>query len=99
VTAPVARAHLERLCAGHFPGDPLVPGAYLAELMAAAAATLVGATAAPARLARVAFHAPVRPADDVVVRARRAGGGAVVAGVWVGARRAAEAVLHFEAAA
>ena len=39
--ALVRRAHAERLCDGHFPGDPIVSGAYLAGLMAEVAAALV----------------------------------------------------------
>ena len=37
----VRRAHARRLCDGHFPGEPIVPGAYLAGLMAELAAALV----------------------------------------------------------
>jgi hypothetical protein len=34
----VCRAHARRLCEGHFPGEPIVPGAQLAGLMAELAA-------------------------------------------------------------
>ena len=46
----VCRAHARRLCEGHFPGEPIVPGARLAGLMAELAAALVAPTAALALL-------------------------------------------------
>jgi len=68
----VSREHAEALSAGHFPGDPLVPGAYLVELMAA----LAERVAAPARVravVRCAFARRVRPDSEIVVTAHAAG--------------------------
>ena len=65
----VRPAHAEDLCAGHFPGDPLLPGASLARLMAAIAGELVGG-AQPGVLVRCTFHLRVTPADDILVSAR-----------------------------
>ncbi len=64
--------HALELAAGHFPGDPLVPGAYLLELMAA----LAERVAAPARVLEVVrcrFARRVRPDSEIVVTARAAG--------------------------
>jgi 3-hydroxymyristoyl/3-hydroxydecanoyl-(acyl carrier protein) dehydratase len=64
--------HAVELTAGHFPGDPFLPGAYLVELMAA----LAERVAAPARvrsIVRCAFARRVRPDAEIVVTARAAG--------------------------
>jgi len=68
----VRREHAIALAAGHFPGDPFLPGAYLVELMAA----LAERVAAPAHLraiVRCAFARRVRPDTEIVVTARAAG--------------------------
>ena len=65
----VRREHADALAAGHFPGDPFLPGAYLLELMAA----LAERVAAPARvhtIVRCAFARRVRPDTEIVVTAR-----------------------------
>jgi len=59
----VRREHARRLCEGHFPGQPIVPGAYLAELMAELAATVVASATALAALERCVFFARVTPED------------------------------------
>lgn len=64
--------HAVALAAGHFPGDPFLPGAYVVELMAA----LAERVAAPARLqaiVRCTFARRVRPDLEIVVTARAAG--------------------------
>ncbi len=69
----VRREHAIALTAGHFPGDPFLPGAYLLELMA----LLAERVAAPARvraIVRCAFAHRVRPDTEIVVTARAAGG-------------------------
>lgn len=101
----VARAHAEELCAGHFPGAPLVPGAYLAGLMAELGERLLAARAgAGLRLAEIEdclFHAPVVPRDEIVVEARVVGrlarGFRVAAEVRSRGARAARGRLRFEA--
>lgn len=93
----VARATVAALCAGHFPGDPFVPGAYLLGLMVevGARALAVGAAPALAEVVRCTFLAPVRPEGDVVVTARSRRGARVESEVAVGGRAAARALLRF----
>lgn len=68
--------------AGHFPGDPLVPGVLVGEAMAQAAGLVVALdpSAAPPHAHRPAgflarmelrFHAPVRPPATIALQARR----------------------------
>jgi len=88
----VRHEHAVALSAGHFPGDPFLPGAYLVELMAA----LAERVAAPARVSgivRCAFAHRVRPDTEIVVTAR-ASGGLVEARLEAGGERAAHATLR-----
>jgi 3-hydroxymyristoyl/3-hydroxydecanoyl-(acyl carrier protein) dehydratase len=98
--ATVRRAHAERLCAGHFPGDPLVPGAFLAALLADLGARLVAAAdgrpAALAEVVRCVFRARVRPDEDIVLVATRGPGDcAVEAEVRTPRGTAVRATLRF----
>lgn len=95
--ATVAPAHALALCAGHFPDDPLLPGAYLLELMADVAAQLLGVDGPPRTIRRCVFHSRTRPSATIAVGARRAGAGVVEAEVLVDGARAAQATLSFEA--
>jgi len=88
--------HARQLCEGHFPGRPIVPGAYLAGLMAELAATLTAATA-PAVLERCVFLAQVAPHGEIVVTARRADPTRVEAQVHRYGVCAARATLRFGA--
>lgn len=90
--AVVRREHAVALAAGHFPGDPFLPGAYLAELMVALAERI----AAPARvraIVRCAFARRVRPDTEIVVTARAAGT-LVEAELEAGGEAAAHATLR-----
>ena len=69
-----------RAAEGHFPGNPILPGAALLDALLPA----LGLDAGEGRLGSVKFHQPVRPGDSVAVttqgrrfEARLAGGGAV----------------------
>ena len=103
--ALVRRAHARRLCAGHFPGDPLLPGAYLAGLMADLAERLIaargGRAAELSEVVRCVFLDRVRPDDEIVVAARldatRGGRTSVETKVLIGERCAARATLRFGA--
>jgi 3-hydroxymyristoyl/3-hydroxydecanoyl-(acyl carrier protein) dehydratase len=60
---------LAALCAGHFPGDPILPGAYLLGLMAELAERL--GDGAIREVTRCLLIAPVRPTQAIVMTARR----------------------------
>ena len=98
----VPRLQLERLCAGHFPGDPLVPGAYIAGMLADFAATTLAGTGSVYTLhevERCVFLAPLRPADDVALLTAPpevlADGVAIAAEVQVGGRCVARGRFRF----
>lgn len=61
---------------GHFPGNPIVPGVILCEILAQAACVLVhdempeGGLAVYTGMDRVRFRSPVRPQDTVEARCR-----------------------------
>ena len=92
--ARVRRAHATRLCAGHFPGDPFLPGAYLAGLMAELGGQLFRGRPLT-RIVRSAFRARVTPHGDILVVARRAPRGRVEAEVHAGGACAARATFVF----
>ena len=68
----VPRPRLLALCAGHFPDDPIVPGAHIAGLLAEVAALAAGPGVRLAAIERCTFLAPLRPSDDVMLVATRA---------------------------
>jgi len=89
---------VRHLCEGHFPGDPIVPGAHLLGLMAdVARAALTAADARPelAEVERAAFLARVTPSDEVVVTAQREGATRVQTEVHNGEACAARATFRF----
>jgi 3-hydroxymyristoyl/3-hydroxydecanoyl-(acyl carrier protein) dehydratase len=98
--ALVRRAHAHDLARGHFPGDPLLPGAYLVALMAEVAERLLAdhlrRPVAVTEVAFCIFGSPVRPDDEIVVSARRGDGAGLTADaeVSVEGRRAAHGRFH-----
>lgn len=50
--------------AGHFPGDPVVPGVVLLEQVVAAIEARRGRPLPPLRLPQVKFLSPLRPGED-----------------------------------
>lgn len=50
---------------GHFPGDPVVPGVVLLELVQRQAGALAGFRNGPTRWQRIKFQRPVRPEEPV----------------------------------
>ena len=59
---------------GHFPGNPIVPGVILCEILAQSACVLMGSALAEGKLPvytglnNVKFRSPVRPGDTVETR-------------------------------
>jgi 3-hydroxymyristoyl/3-hydroxydecanoyl-(acyl carrier protein) dehydratase len=96
--AVVRPEHAHALCVGHFPGDPLVPGAYLLGLMAALGEQLLGG-AEPVGVERCVFRHRVRPSAPIVVHARRRGPDAVDAEILSGDTTAARALVRYRGAA
>jgi len=92
--AVVAREHAVALCAGHFPGEPLVPGASLAALAAELAAKVV-APAVLAEIERCLFLRPVTPAEEIVVTACALSRTRVRAEIHAGGRPAVRARFRF----
>jgi len=86
--------------AGHFPGEPIVPGVILAEALAQTAGLAAGQPGRCFRLSALRtmkFPGAARPAEEIRLRARKA---AVVGGLWqfdcqatVGERVVAEGVV------
>jgi 3-hydroxyacyl-[acyl-carrier-protein] dehydratase len=52
---------------GHFPGNPVIPGALLLAETLRAIASGTGARLSPCRIRSAKFLAPVRPGDRVVI--------------------------------
>ena len=66
----------EPFFAGHFPGDPLVPGVILAEALAQTAGIACGQTGKSYRLSAIKlmkFLRPVRPEAEVILKADKSG--------------------------
>jgi len=90
---------------GHFPGNPIVPGVILCEIMAQTACVLMkeemtdGKLAVYTGLNNVKFRSPVKPGDTIETRCRivRAKKPFFFAegSVWVGERRCVTAEFSF----
>lgn len=59
---------------GHFPGQPVVPGVLLLELVLDAAETWLGASLAVRSLPQVKFIAPLLPGQTAHLELKRSGG-------------------------
>lgn len=58
---------------GHFPGNPIIPGACLLDETLRAIGAALGRSLAPCRISAVKFFHPVRPGDRVAVEFDHAG--------------------------
>lgn len=87
------RAHA--LCAGHFPGEPVLPGATLVALMAEIGAEVAGAHARLTAVERAVFRRRVSPDESITVAARR-DGARVRAAVTCAGEWAAVATLRYD---
>lgn len=63
--------------AGHFPGDPIIPGAVLLDTALTAIATEDGRRPGPCRLRSAKFLHPVRPGDRMRLEWRAAPSGGI----------------------
>lgn len=63
---------------GHFPGNPVVPGAMLLSETVRAIEAGLGATLAPYRIASAKFLRPARPGDRVRIDFSRDAGGEIL---------------------
>lgn len=66
--APAVRIRIETdepYLAGHFPGDPVVPGAVILELVIEALSRRAGARPKVRRIDAVKFLRPLRPGDEL----------------------------------
>jgi 3-hydroxymyristoyl/3-hydroxydecanoyl-(acyl carrier protein) dehydratase len=95
LAAAVDPARARALCAGHFPGQPLVPGAQLVALMAELGAELAGPGARLAAVDRATFRRRVAPDAPIAVTVERAGA-IIRASVRHAGHLAASAVLRYE---
>jgi 3-hydroxymyristoyl/3-hydroxydecanoyl-(acyl carrier protein) dehydratase len=99
--ATLRRAHARELCNGHFPDEPLLPGAYVLGLMADLAGALLAERGIAGRLAEVvqsSFLLPLRPHADVELHARvenESGAATVTVEAHTRGRPAARATLRF----
>lgn len=62
---------------GHFPGDPIIPGAVLLNETLQAITAGLGAPLAPFRIASAKFLHPARPGDRLVIEFSRTAPGEV----------------------
>jgi 3-hydroxymyristoyl/3-hydroxydecanoyl-(acyl carrier protein) dehydratase len=103
LTMALDRHHALRLCDGHFPGDPLIPGSTLAGLAAEVATRLVAPTPAErwrlARIERATFARPARPDMAITLTATTSENdpGAVIVRIHGAHELLAKAALRFEA--
>jgi 3-hydroxymyristoyl/3-hydroxydecanoyl-(acyl carrier protein) dehydratase len=94
-TAQLRASALEALCAGHFPGSPIVPGSHLVALFGELAQKLWARRRMVVAASRCIFKAPVRPGDELRLIARMVSSEEISAEATVGGSSVASARLRF----
>ena len=61
--------------AGHFPGQPMVPGVLLLDCVLHGLTTTRGLPLADCTISSLKFHSPARPGDEIVIDYEMAAGG------------------------
>ncbi len=74
--------------AGHFPGNPIIPGAVLLDEILAAIERAQGRRAMPCAVKWVKFLRPVRPGDEFALEIIATPGGDTRFRCWIGALEA-----------
>lgn len=83
--------------AGHFPGNPLLPGVFQLEMTRVAAETLLGATLAIREVVKAKFTSPIVPGETVQLDLKPLADAPLIqarATVRVGDRAAGEVILQ-----
>lgn len=85
--------------AGHFPGQPILPGVVLLDAAVHAIAEAAGRADAPCQVRSAKFLSPVEPGAPLTLRASPAPAGGVRFEIVSGARSIASGVIDFSGAA
>ena len=75
--------------AGHFPGNPILPGVVLLDAVLQAIAAATGIALEACEIGAVKFLSPAGPGDELEIRHSRSAGGAIGFEVLAGGRRIA----------
>jgi 3-hydroxymyristoyl/3-hydroxydecanoyl-(acyl carrier protein) dehydratase len=92
--APLAIAADHPAFAGHFPGQPIVPGVVLLDEALHAIGMAAGVQLSACRINAVKFLSPARPHDPLDVRYEATAGGAIQFEIRSGERRIASGSLR-----
>lgn len=79
--------------AGHFPGNPLVPGVVVLQYVVEEIARRVGPGQVPHQIQTVKFLAPLRPGDRMTIELEFTGEASVTFSCRVGDRRIAAGLM------
>lgn len=85
--------------AGHFPGQPILPGVVLLDAAMHAIAAEAGQADAPCQVRAAKFLSPVAPGEPLTLRASPAPGGGVRFEIVSGTRSIASGVIDLAGAA
>ena len=80
--------------AGHFPGNPILPGVVLLDAMLQAIAAATGIALDACEIGAVKFLSPAGPGDELEIRHSPSAGGAIAFEVMAGGRRIASGSVN-----